>query len=112
MELVVEIKDQENRTPVIGGAMITPPIEPEYWKYRVKLGETQAIVAFPKFGTIGIGFAEEEDWNTNLPWSSPAQEIFDHIRHNKGDDSISDEDCVAAIKLIQAEILEGPDAAT
>ena len=71
--------------------------------YRVKLSETQAIVGFPKYSTIGIGFAQEEDWNTNLPWTTQAEEIFAHIAHNKGDSAISDEQCIEAIRMIQAE---------
>ena len=39
--------------------MITPPLDEDYWLFRVKLYEDQAIVGFPKFGTIGIGFAQE-----------------------------------------------------
>lgn len=112
MDLVLETKDQQNKTPVFAGglAMMTPAIEPEYWAYRVKLSETQAIVGFPKFQTIGIGFAvEEEDWNSNLPYATyrdsvrvkkSAQEIFEHVKHNKGDDSIADEDVVRAIQMV------------
>ena len=70
----------------------------------MKLSDEQAIVGFPKFGMIGIGFAQEEDWNTNLPSSLDAQEIFDHISHNKGDPDIADEDCVQAIRMIQAAV--------
>src|SRR5260221_8530024 len=60
-----------------------------------------AIVGFPKFGTIGIGFAQEEDWNTNLPYTCPTQQIYDHIKHNKKYDEIADDTCVEAIRLIQ-----------
>lgn len=81
--------------------MLTPPIGKEYWLFRVPLSDTQAIVAFPKFGTLGVGFQREKDWNTNLPYICNTQEIFDHISHNKGDDAITDSDCIAAIKLIQ-----------
>ena len=66
-----------------------------------RLSEAQAIVGFPKFFTVGIGFAQEEDWNTNLPYTCDADEIYDHIAHNKGDDSITREDCVPAIRLVQ-----------
>lgn len=103
-ELALETKTQENETRQVGPLAITPFVEPEYWSYRVKLSDTQAIVGFPKFFTVGIGFAEEEDWNTNLPYTSDAIEIFAHIKHNKGDDSISDEDCVRAIQMIQDAI--------
>lgn len=107
-ELVLERKDQQNETPQLAGGMIqmTPPIDEDYWAYRVRLSETQAIVGFPKFGTVGIGFAVEDDWNTNLPYTCTSGDIFRHIAHNKGDEAIADEDCVAAIALVQAAIAE------
>ena len=82
--------------------MITPPLDEEYWIFRVKLAKKQAIVAFPKFGTIGCGFAQERDWNTNLPILCDAEKIYNHIKHNKRHTSISKEDCLAAIRMIQA----------
>ncbi len=102
--LVLEKKGQSNRTPVIGSVMITPPIDEDYWAYRVKLSDRQAIVGFPKFGTVGIGFAQEEDWNTNFPYTCGPGEIYEHIAHNKGDDAISREDCLTAIRMIQAAV--------
>jgi hypothetical protein len=106
-KLTVERRDQENLTPVIGGvAMMTPNIGEDYWSHRVCVAEGQAIIAFPKFMTIGIGFAVETDWNTNLPWTCEAQQIFDHIAHNKGYDGIADEDCLRAIQMLQEAIRE------
>lgn len=89
--------------------MTTPPIgiDPDYWLFRVQLSPTQAIVAFPKFAQVGIGFEREEDWNTNLPSRCDAAVIFEHIKHNKGDASITDADCITAIEMIQAEIAKG-----
>jgi len=82
-------------------AMITPPVGQDYWLFRVKLFKDQAIIAFPKFGTIGIGFAiEDEDWNTNLPYSVCPEQLYDHIKANKKYDEISKEDCIQAIKLV------------
>lgn len=86
------------------GVAITPPIDEDYWMMRVPLSDKQAVVCFPKFFTIGIGFQKEEDWNTNLPYTCDAQEIFAHIAHNKGDNNISDDDCVTAIKMLQEAI--------
>ena len=85
------------------GLLVTPLAlgDDDYWVFRVKLSENQAIIAFPKFFTLGIGFAKEDDWNTNLPYTSETENIFNHIAHNKGDDNIKDADCIAAIKLIQ-----------
>ena len=88
------------------GILITPPIDEDFWMMRVPLSEQQSIVCFPKFSTIGIGFQHEEDWNTNLPYTCEAREIFEHIAHNKGDDSIQDEDCLKAIILLQNSIRE------
>jgi hypothetical protein len=83
------------------GILMTPPIDENYWLFRVKLHKNQAIVGFPKFCTIGIGFAQEEDWNTNLPYDCNTEEIYNHIRHNKKYKSIKKEDCLKAIKMIQ-----------
>ena len=66
MEL--ERKTQHDRPPLGGVLMVTPALSESYWAYRVKLSDKQAMLGFPKFGTIGIGFAIEEDWNTNLPF--------------------------------------------
>jgi hypothetical protein len=82
--------------------LITPPLDEDYWAFRVKLKGKQAIVAFPKFGTIGCGFAKEKDWNTNLPISCGAEEIYEHIKHNKQNSTITREQCIEAIQLIQS----------
>ena len=81
--------------------MVTPAIDESFWLFRVPLTESQAIVAFPKFTVIGIGFQKEEDWNTNLPSNCDAEEIFNHISHNKSDDNISDNDCIKAIQMLK-----------
>jgi hypothetical protein len=97
--------EQADETPVVGHLMFTPPIDDDYWRWRVVVGDGQAIVGFPKFTTIGIGFAREEDWNTNLPYTQTAEAIFEHIAHNKGDDSIPDERCIAAIRMVQEAVM-------
>lgn len=111
----LERKIQPDKTPIFGtpegvDMMMTPAIDEEYWLYRVKLSETQSVVGFPKFGTIGIGFAVEDDWNTNLPYSCGTAEIATHIGHNKGDDAIADDDVLAAIKLIQDAAAQDRDS--
>lgn len=109
-ELTLERRGQADKTTLVEGrtmdVLVTPPITEDYWSYRVKLSPTQAIVGFPKFTTIGVGFAVEEDWNTNLPYTESAEEIFRHIRKNKGDDAISDESVIEAIRLVQAAAAE------
>ena len=101
--LTLERKNQPDGTANVGGiALLAPLVGVDYWEYRVIVSEGQAVVGFPKFGTIGIGFAQEEDWNTNLPHTVSAEEIYEHIAHNKGDASIPDDWCIEAIRLIQA----------
>lgn len=82
--------------------LLAPRIDESYWLFRVPLSEKQAVVGFPKFGTIGIGFQDEEDWNANLPYQVPAEAIYAHIKRNKGDEAITDARCLEAIRLIQA----------
>lgn len=84
----------------LGPIRITPPIGPDYWSYRVKLTEDQALLGFPKFGTIGVGFAREEDWNTNLPFWVPADTLWEHIKHNAGDRTITMDQVAEALGLI------------
>ncbi len=86
------------------GILITPAIDDDYWLFRVPLSAKQAIVCFPKFMTVGIGFQHETDWNTNLPYTCAAREIFEHIKDNRGDDSIPDAECIAAIEALQGVI--------
>lgn len=101
-DLVLERKDEDETTGDIApGIMMTPAIDEDFWSYRVLLSETQAIVGFPKYTTIGIGFAVEEDWNTNLPYRCSAEKIFDHVRHNKGDEAIPDEVVMRAIEMVR-----------
>ncbi len=106
-ELVLEARNQADGTVYYGGdhtprVMLTPDLNADYWTYRVVLTARQAVVGFPKFMTTGIGFAvEDTDGNTNLPYTCGTEEIFRHIKKNKGDDAISDDDVRTAITMIQ-----------
>lgn len=102
MELILEVNEgNTDETFRAGNIMMTPIVSPDYWLFRVRLAHDQAILGFPKFSTIGVGFAIEEDWNTNLPYTVSAEEIYDHIDVNKAYDDITADDCIAAIRLIQ-----------
>lgn len=106
LETRAEIKDETVIVKLgekLGTTMIAPVVSPTYWMFRVQLSPTQAILGFPKYGIIGIGFAQEDaDWNLNLPAQCDAELIYDHIAENKGDDSITRERCIEAIKMVQA----------
>lgn len=107
-----ETRKYENTDGVVVGLM-TPALDEDYWAYRVRLTDVQAVVGFPKFTTIGIGFAvEDEDWNTNLPWTVEATTIAGHIEKNAGDDTITRWDIVAAVTLIQNAVREDAAAGT
>lgn len=83
--------------------LVTPKLDEEYWLARVKIGKEQAVVCFPKFMTIGIGCQiEKNDWNTNLPYTCSAEEIYHHIRKNAP--SVKKEKFVAAIEELQKYI--------
>ena len=105
MELILERKEEHDSQPIplgVGELLTTPAIDKDYWAYRVRLTDTQSVVGFPKFGTVGIGFAVEEDWNTNLPYRTcSAEAITKHIWHNRGDKSIKRKDVVAAVQMIR-----------
>lgn len=108
-KLVLEInsKGSAEHQPLAGiGILITPKLGGDNWLFRVRLSEKQSIIGFSKFGCIGVGFAEEEDWNTNLPTSAGAIEIYDHIKRNKGDRRISRGKCIEAIQLIKDYVIE------
>ena len=95
-----------DQTPTLGIGkqilMLTPPIGEDYWLFRVHLHSDQYVQAFPKFGIIGIGFAQEEDWNTNFPSDCTAQKICKHIWHNHKYDKITKEQVIEAIEMLQA----------
>ena len=99
--LTLERRGEADRTAHVGPISLTPMIDPDYWAYRVVLTDRQAVLGFPKFSTIGIGFAVEEDWNTNLPYTCGTKEIRKHIWHNRADKSITKEQVDEAIRLIQ-----------
>lgn len=106
-ELRLEVREQENKGLSLGDSagmlLLAPMVDADYWSYRVVVDECQAILGFPKFSTVGIGFAVEEDWNTNLPYTCTTEKIFDHIKGNKGNDNIPDSRVREAIAMIQEQ---------
>ncbi len=104
--LVLEVRGARDETPTCqiekgSVLMMTPEIDEDYWAYRVKLCKDQSIVGFPKFTTIGIGFAQEDDWNTNLPYTSNAEDICKHIWHNHKYKEITKAQTIEAIEMIR-----------
>ena len=101
-DLTLEVKETPDATVRIGPAAFTPAIDSDYWIYRVRLTETQAVVGFFKFATVGIGFAvEKADWNTNLPYRCDAEDIYRHIQRNTGVEPIDRATVLVAIEKIQ-----------
>ena len=84
---------------------MTPPLDENFWLLRIRLSPKQAVVAFSKFGTFGIGFQHEvKEWNCNCVFSLPAERIYDGIKCNKGDRRIPDAVCIRAIKKLQSAL--------
>jgi hypothetical protein len=113
-ELILERRAQQDETGVVASpstiVLLTPPIGEDYWEYRVVVADGQAVVGFPKFTTIGIGFAVEDyDWNTNLPYTCDTDMILNHIWKNAGP-NVTDRDRVRqAIDLVRAAATEDRD---
>lgn len=63
--LTLQVKETVNKTRRIANVSLAPMVDEDYWIFRVPLSENQAVVGFQKFGTVGIGFQHEIDWNTN-----------------------------------------------
>lgn len=108
MELKLQTKKQSDKTKVSEFVSMMTLDTTNYWTHRVQVSPTQAIVGFPKFFTTGIGFENEEDWNTNLPYTSTAEKILSHIWHNRGKANkghVFRARCIAAIEMIQISIL-------
>lgn len=109
-ELVLEVNQTAINDPTRPlaklGVHVTPPLNGTFWLMRVPLTPNQAIVTFPKMGSMGVGFqVEKEDWNTNLPSSCAPGEIYDHIKVNAGSDkSITRYRCIKAIRMLQNAI--------
>lgn len=103
LEVNPELVDGTKNNFVLGDTMViaSPDLDEDFWQFRVKVDEDQAIVGFPKMFQIGIGFAKEENYNCNLPSTCDAKKIFNWIKDNKRYDSISDGVCIAAIRMIQ-----------
>jgi hypothetical protein len=81
--------------------LITPPLDEDYFIARVRLTRGQAVQVFPKFEIIGCGFAKEKDWNTNLPIACTAEQIADHIWHNRRYKVITRKQLIKAIVALQ-----------
>ena len=95
--------EQDTTTFKVGNVniMVTPPLDDDYWVFRIKLHEDQSLIAFPKFGTLGIGFAQENNWNTNLPYQCTTKDIYNHIKENKKYKQITKKKCIEAIEILQ-----------
>lgn len=101
IKMKLERKDSKDNTRIPGTNLYVSHGSDGNWSYRVKLTKKQSIIGFKKFGTVGIGFSEEVDGNTNLPISCSTEEIYNHIKENKGDKKIRKEHCLKAINLIK-----------
>jgi hypothetical protein len=68
------------------------------WLYRVKLTAEQSIIGTPRNEMIMVSFVQARE---SLAVSATPWEIYDQIAHDKADDSITAEDCITAIQMIQ-----------
>jgi hypothetical protein len=84
------------------GVAIAPVVDEDYWVARVRLHRKQHLNLFPKFDTLGIGFAQEDaDWNLNLPYKVEAEKICEHIWDNRKHEEITKQQVIQAIEALQ-----------
>ena len=96
------IKDHMTEVLASRGILITTPTNEDFWLFKVPLSNGQAVVGFPKFRTIGIGFLKEEyDWNCNFPYTTDAKETYEHIKDNRRPAKERKPTIIKAIKMIQ-----------
>lgn len=101
MKLEINSKCADKTVKFMNGqVMMTPPIDENYWLFRVELHKDQAVIGFPKFLQIGIGMAQEEDRNTNLPSHCTATEITNHIKKNRKYKEVTDAMISVAVQMI------------
>ena len=105
VEVNVNFVEAGTAFPIPGGGtfIVTPPLDGDYFIARVVLHKDQAVQIFPKFMTIGCGFAiEEGSWNTNLPLAWNTDELVDHIWKNRKYEEITKEMVAEAVDLLKA----------
>lgn len=83
--------------------IMTPQLTPDYWTYRVALSNGNAIVAAPEFGTLGIRYQIEDEYNVTNRWDYTANEIEALIRRNRPANTTREE-AMSAIRKIQGAI--------
>jgi hypothetical protein len=115
-KLVLEKKEQKDNTMFIESGrkqvIIAPIVNEGYWLYRIKLYKDQSLIAFPKIGTLGVGFSQEEDFNRNLPFSVPPKYLMAHIWINRKYKQITKKLILEAIEMLRTQILiDRPGAA-
>ena len=109
--LVLDVNEKyvrESPSVRLGNAvvMVNPPVGVDYWVFKVRLYEDQAMIAFPKFGQMGISFLREERRNINLPAMSSAEDIWEHIKPNKKYMQITKKMGIKAIQMLQGACKE------
>lgn len=87
---------------LFSGISLPPAIGKDYWLFRVKIKYNQSVVAFPKHGTLGIGFQYEKYYDTNLPYEKDSATIYNHIKGNRR--CAKKDKCIQAIEMLKKSI--------
>jgi hypothetical protein len=107
-DLKLRRRSQEDQTRVPGtNISIGRSGAEDYWTYRVDLTENQALIGFPKHGTIGIDFLHNR--GEDLPYTSDPEYLADFFapgRLEGGDTEISRAAVIRAIKMIREAVVE------
>lgn len=102
MELVLQRADGPVENAAVNVGFVALGGAHRGWLFRVDVGGGQAVIGFPKYTTIGVGFEQEpESGNTNLPYTTPAKALLNHSWCNRGGMTATPEEALRAFELVQ-----------
>jgi hypothetical protein len=109
-DLKLRRRAEEDQTRVGPNLSIGRSGGDDYWAYRVDLSDKQALIGFPKHGTIGIDFLHNR--GEDLPYSVNPERLADFFAPGRllgGDAVIPREHVIRAIKMIREAVVEHGD---
>jgi hypothetical protein len=94
--------DLQLQLPTGAVLMLSAPSISDRWLFRVRLGESAAVLAVPQFGGVNIWLQSSGAGGLNLPYEMSAGEIMRYVRERAP--SIPEPECSEAIKLLKKAV--------
>lgn len=109
-DLKLRRRAEEDQTQVAPNLSIGRSGGDDYWAYRVDLSDKQALIGFPKHGTIGVDFLHNH--GQDLPYSVNPERLADFFSRGRllgGDETMPRANVIHAIKMIREAVVEHGD---